>query len=139
MPVPYPAISCPGRTLDLRGTVFVMQDRSGGPIRLSGSRPDPLVGSPPRPQWIMISSKGPRQIERNVLLDHMVAGPGQLVGDRLEGHDALRPGLLALVIATDRRVVPNREVRCLNECPAQKRVAILRVARSLALPVSPVR
>src|SRR3972149_3646584 len=87
----------------------------------------------------MISSKGPRYIERNILLDHVVAGPGQLVGDRLEGHDTLRPGLLALVIATDRRVVPDREVRRLNERPAQERVAILRVPRSFALPIGPVR
>ena len=89
-----------------------------------GSKPTHFPGSPLRPHQLKYLSKSPCQTERGILLDHVLAGSGQLVGHRLDCHEASRPTLLALVVTPNSLVLSNCEVRRLDESPTQERIAV---------------
>ena len=58
------------------------------------------------------------------------------MGHRLDGHDRLGAGALALVVALDLRVVAHREVGRLDVGPGKILVAVLAVAFTLLLAVA---
>ena len=68
----------------------------------------------------------------------IVAGPSELVGHSLDGHNPMGTGTLALVVALDLRVVTHRKVRRLHKGPGQVLVAVLGVSTALTLAVAQV-
>ena len=73
-------------------------------------------------------SKASFDLEGLVLAQHVVAGAGKLVRQRLGGHDVVGPGLLAFMEPLGLGAKAPGEVRRLDECPGKICVAVLDVA-----------
>ena len=74
---------------------------------------------------------------RNLILERVIAGPGQLMGYRLYGYDPVGLGLLALIEPPSAFVIAHGEVRSLDERPCQIFVPVLAVALAFLLVVAP--
>ena len=82
-----------------------------------------------------LSRKTPLYIERLVLLQHMEAGPRQLVRQRLGGDDTVALRLLSIMEPLGLRAEALREVRRLDEGPGQVLVTVLGIAFAFLLAV----
>ena len=80
----------------------------GAALSSAGSWANPFCGVAATTRFG--SGEGPSDIEVGALPQHVVAGPGQLVGDGLDGDHAVALGPLALVVTVDDGVVAHREV-----------------------------
>ena len=79
------------------------------------------------------------QLEGLAFAQHVVAGAREFVRDRLERHDGVGAGLLALVETLRLGTEAHREVGRLDKRPRQILVAVLRVAFALLLAVGDAR
>ena len=86
--------------------------------------PTPNSSSPLPPKYLC---EGPRLLKGHLLLEHVVAGASQLMGDCLGGNRPVRLGLLALIKLSNPLVITHGEMRRLDKGPGQVLVAVLAV------------
>src|ERR1700675_1053512 len=90
-------------------------------------------GSPPLAKPLPETSA---HIEGFLVPQHVVARPRQLVRQSLDGQDAIRPALFAIIKALGLRAVAHGEVRCLHKRPGEVLVPVLGVAFTLLLAIA---
>jgi hypothetical protein len=83
-------------------------------------------------QTVIRSSEGLLHLKGDLVPQHVITGPCQLVGHRLNRYQPVGPFFLALIEALHFRVVTDGEVRRLHKGPGQILVPILGVAATLA-------
>jgi hypothetical protein len=67
---------------------------------------------------------------------HVIASLGELMRHRLDRHQAIGLGFLALVERLDFRVIPDCEIGCLDKCPGQVSIPVLDVTGAFLLTPS---
>src|SRR5919109_5142623 len=106
------------------------------PIRVFGYKPTPLRARCPSQTAFTRSCKGLVHVKRHLVAHHVETRTGQLVGHRLDGHNAIRFRPLALIERPDLRIETHGKVGRLNKGPGQIFIPVLRVADTLLLAVA---
>src|SRR5229473_6945028 len=117
----------------IQQSVFIQMAQRRRPNQSSSFTPVRFPGSPPLAKPL---SETQVHIERLLVLQHVVTRPRQLVRERLERQDPIRPALLAIIETLGLRTAAQRKVRRFHERPGEILVPVLGVAFTLPLAVA---